>query len=1175
MSDLHGDRAKRAASAYKTLMRGMASQLGRQSFGRNIDDVARNYRLQQRRALVAARAAIPRSQYAKFFVGFQRQSIAAANMLQRVSIGSDYMNGMIEGPRLSLEDEIHWLVARINAYAEDVNSFLIASQPISLLVWSGHFEEAITTLDDVESKFGASMWQTSLRIALEQEHKGLEAQKAYAAELAARHQGGILAYISHHISIRNEPDVSWAWYLDDTRRRIEQSRFEAPLRNYFNFHFLGVWPLLDSGIVDVLRYEQSHSIVDIYETFVAFAQHYVGEQRSPSVVRTLQAALDGLSAINDRRLEKIRLYLGNSGISLPVADDMEATDLLKGDVVSSYRRALQGLRKSPTRVDLALVAAFARAASVNKKLPSRVGSLPSLWASSLSSLVAVFGRGSGYQGSLDALQKLSANFSWTDPGKALAAVVSAEGSTDLLRPLPDLRRIALNIEYASFCDARAGQSQGAPHSLASAYFESTFNASISYDKIDPAPAEFARAVAAARTQEWNAVADAASHVNDTLHEGVRRRATLLEATARVRLDEVCSVTRLIEREIVRGGVSPHLLPHISFIEGKTWTELKEARAQLGLSVALDLALKASGSDKIATHRQFAYDAFLDSQDKERASQLDISAYDPGLLTYFLSNVAIPTVLDMSDALEGTRDIQEERRNILSLLISIDPDNAVDYQDEILDITDHLALAEGMKLVDSSRIHVDSAAIEAWANRELADGYRRYRTLLDSGIGVADDFDLVLAKLRKGDDRSKDQFSIPTNEADDLLITLVQQLLDKFLYDPAHGLDSYLSRRIRHGSIIGFLRGPVEEPKLVSLRDETDATYAENAFWLNELSELDPESHSLVSSYLREFAQAYDDALIRLRDDLIQLKDKEHPRGLIDMRLYADVFYLVRSAVKESPSFSLFVSSCFASFWGLLDRYLRACRDEIATNLRTSLGIAFDRLRGGVNALYEQSAAIGAHSSPSVGKGLTDLTSSITNAQTNLQAALEDVQTWFARSEVQMAKRVYTLRDALNIAIQSALIRLRSYNPEVNLVCDDDLGVPAEDLSVIAEIILVTVSNACEHSGADGETTISISVHLDDTSSMLKFDVVNDVAVARRSSTHVARVATIRNEIIAESATAAVRRDRRSGLRKLGALKKRFETSSLSFGFANPGTFQLTMSVPFETVSSPTPPSKAE
>ncbi|MFL1873621.1 hypothetical protein ACIKT0_00050 [Hansschlegelia beijingensis] len=1120
--------------------------------------------------MMMARTSVDRGSYDEFFRAFKASTLVERNNLKRIPVGSDYLYGMIEAPRLSLVDEIAWVAARLRSNSGEINEFLLSSSQLDAEIWGGRLEDALGRIEHIERQYGFSMWQLSLRIALEQQVGGIERQKEYVSGLRKTFIGTIIPYVAYYVSIRNESDVTWSWFVDDTKRKLEQSRLSRSLKTYFKWQFIKQWPNSETEAADILRSEQSHSDIDLYETFISLAQHVVSVQSKPDVTQAIIAALGNLSDVADPRLTKVEHYLGVR--PFPAADVQRKAPgtLLRGKTPEAYRLAIRALRSDPTSIDHALVAAFARSVRLDRASTAQLAGLSPLWADVTLDLVRVFGRSSEYHDALDRLRKISCNFAATKPARALTGIVSSESSTAMLRPVSDLRIIGLNTERVTFCEAQAGVTvPGAEGCLASLFFASSHNGGATPDEVDPSARAYARAIAAARSQEWLGAADNAAEARSSRHMGLRRRAILFEAHARVRLEQVEPVVSLVEAELSSDGTLADLFPNVQLVDGKSWSDLREASSRLGLSIVLDLALKSSASDKVATHRRFAFDAFLKSQGVERASELDVHRYPRIAITYFLRNIAVFSVLDMSDALESTRDIQEERRRVLSLLIPLDPDEAVDYQDEILDITDQLSLAEGMRIVDSSRIHVDTDAIEAWANRELSDGYRRYRTLVDTGIGVADDFDLVLAKLRKGEENPKTLFAIPVNEADDLLISLTQQLLERFLYDPAHGLDSYLSRRIRHGSIVGFLRGPAEAARLVSLRDETDASYAPNQFWLEQLSDLKQEERDLISGYLIDFAKAYDDALIRLRDELIQIRDKDHPAGLIEMRLYADAFHLIRSAVKESSSFSVYVGNCFAAFWGLLDRHLGACREEITGRLRASLGSAFDELRGRVNQLYSGSTTQSTTGVPPYRRGLTELNGAITSAQNDLQAALEDVQTWFARSEVQHAKRIYGLEKAVNIAIQSARARLRSYKPEIDLSCEDGVGVPAEDLSVIAEIILVTLSNACEHSGVEGGAKVHIDVRTRGEGSQLGFSIRNPVHESKRTEQDLKLVDSIRVEIATSAATPAVRKDRRSGLRKLGALKMKFPVADLRFGFNDSHDFEVEIVVPFKSSRSAT------
>jgi tetratricopeptide (TPR) repeat protein len=1144
----------------------MASLLRSKRHGIDPEQKARDYRLMQRRALLAARTRIPVKEYEQFLDWFSTYTAAESQWVRNLPVGIDFLLGVLRAPKVPLRQEIAWLTARLRAIAPDLNRFLNASRTLEDLVWRSAPDEALRAISDFEEQFGQSMWLLSLRIATEQAFNGLEAQKAYVGGLKDMLKRGLVPYVAHYTSVRNEPGVSWSWFVDDVSSRISRSRYDDAIKVYLRFQLLGSWPADESSISDILRIEQSHSDIDVYETYVSLVQQLISRDPDGSATAAIRSSLQKLSAITDPRLDKARAFVGAKA-TLDARLSESAAELLKGNVKEALRLSARELRERPRHPEEALVQAFAAATSKRHFLDHSSTYSSKLWPGAIKALSSIYQNGTSYRAALDRLQKLAANFRSTAVGQFLFATAAAETSGDLLDMAPALRQAALNNDAFTFCDARANLHHT---SLASgpvaAFFYASHNDGPMPTTIDTSIQSFGEAVAAARRRDWPACVAASEIPAKTGSEALRTRAVLVRMNALLRLDALDPVIEAIEEEVTNDGIASELLPHVALVEGRPWGELRPSGGRLGLALALDMALKATGNDRTATMRRFAFDEFLKSQGVAKASELDPSKFARRALVYFLKNVAVPPVLDMSDALHSTREIQVERRRVLAILADIDPENAAEYQDDILAITHELEIAEGLRLVDSSRIHVDTDAIEAWGVRELNDGFTRYTNLVASGIGIAEDFNAVLqtvTAIRKKGESGKHLFAIPTNEADELLVSLIRQFLERFIHDPAHGLDSYLSRRIRHGSIVGYLRGPVEEQQLVTLRDEASDDYLPNMHWLGRMPELDADEQALVQKAFDEFSRKYDDALINLRDNIIQIRSPEHPHGLFDVKLYAEQYHLIRSAAQDEGTFPIFASVCFASFWGILDRHLSDVRIFIKDTLRGTLAECFSVLREQINGLQEDVSA-SRWGCPPARVGVAELSAALTAAQNALQAALEDVAAWFTRSEIQSARRPYALHDAVNIAIESALATLRRFDPVLNVSAAPDVGILATDLPSIAEIIQITISNASERSGIETNVPIDIHVKLSDDEKLLIFHIRNEVAPHKRLEEHRATVDAIREEIASGSTNELVRKERRSGLRKLGALKARLPASLLEFGFTETG-FEVTVGLPFTSL----------
>ena len=280
-------------------------------------------------------------------------------------IGYDYLNGVIEGPPVPLSKEIAWINARLVTNSETIGKFRADANRLDASCVRGAYDQALTHLNDIVKRYGESMWSVQLRLALEQRQGGLEAQKAFLEHVRSRYRQGILSYVAYNTSVRNEERTSWRRFELGIRARSAR-REDRALADYLNYRLLDAWPDTTVGIANVLRLEQSHSIVDIYETFVRLAQFATESSNLGSLRSALCASARALAPVNDFRLHRITgtetgLYRGN-----------EASAGLASGRLAAALRATRSSELSASDPWLSIYAAGVFAAA-GKEAPSKTG----------------------------------------------------------------------------------------------------------------------------------------------------------------------------------------------------------------------------------------------------------------------------------------------------------------------------------------------------------------------------------------------------------------------------------------------------------------------------------------------------------------------------------------------------------------------------------------------------------------------------------------------------------------------------------------------------------------------------------------------------------------------------------------------------------------------------------
>ena len=218
----------------------------------------------------------------------------------------------------------------------------------------------------------------------------------------------------------------------------------------------------------------------------------------------------------------------------------------------------------------------------------------------------------------------------------------------------------------------------------------------------------------------------------------------------------------------------------SNIEGTfTWNELRPFSGNLELPIILSLYLIDCEDDKHKTNLRYAFEDFLLKHNIERPSELrdKLDKFPLEQLIYFLRRIAVQEIMDICLTFKSSRELDEERLNVCSVLIEIDPDSKEIYESELFEITKKLRIQEGLLLVDKSRVFVDISALNRWSERELRELYNRYRELAQLKIPYREtDFDAALRQFLKHKEPLPEQFlQVPNNEGDDLLIQMVIKL----------------------------------------------------------------------------------------------------------------------------------------------------------------------------------------------------------------------------------------------------------------------------------------------------------------------------------------------------------------------------------------------------------------
>lgn len=1083
-----------------------------------------------------ARATVEPDLYRSLLEWIYEQSKSQLPNLDKTPIGFDELAGIYgKAPIITLESELRWVAERLRLESNLLHRFLLYKDLVQTSVARDNFVDSIKHLQDCESECGASLWAVQLRIACEQSAGGLERQKRYSAQVRTVHQTGLLNFVAYYSSVLNEERTTYNKFLDDIEARINSiSAHTDDIKSYNRYRIKNEFDGTDKGLANILRVEQSHGLIDIYETFVAVLQEIAARGNNPAIARCAIECIESIG-IDDFRLSKIAHALGGAiDPSIPYRDRSISDLLFHGDVGLAVLRSRRVLSTDPWQYIYA-GCAFGHRQDVEISSQTRLSNFAKMLGTYLSGSIKA-------NDAFAQLIKFSMNFR----GLPVAAGL-LQALRQLLRDWPDQSwqpwLIGLNSATIGAEDLPWPRSVEAAVPAEGDATTLAWNESIQPTESTALSHRLLRALGYAHAAEFSEVDGALGHENLSWPAPLRGFRALVQLHASFRLGERQKVVQLIADAGSRTRGQWQSLPVINALKDLSWADYKSVGHPLASPIALHLLWSQRETSENASKMRYATGYSLRKIGVRRPSDIEAASIDVKLheLVYFLRYVCVPEVLDLSRLFSGSLEILEERQAICGLLARIDAQNSEVYHSEIVAIANTLELDEGQWIVDSTRIHVDSDALIRWATRELSEDYDRYKDLVGIDVGSPQSFEGVLKELNSNT-LPRTKFN-PENEADAVLLSILRRLGEEFLTNASFGLDFYLSKRVRHQSFVGLIRGPLEFADLITTREtEDESRYHRNDTWLSRFSSTDDLAKNNIDDALNKFSTEFDEIIALAKDEYFQLKSIDNPKGLIVLTLNERMISLSRALIKLDFVSGDFFRIAVPILWAAIDASLLSVRSFIDNDLKPRLIREFDLVRARVRELAEQDGA------------WYEFDAAMGGASNEVQLKLDEVARWFVHADTSTQQRLFSLDQILRIGVDTALKSQRGFSPKVSQSSVGDLHLASANLVFVHDVIFVGIGNARKHSGLK-EPSIDFSALWNEADETLTLGVISDCRATVRAEKE-KQADVIRSIIETGAHSRRTRIEEGSGFAKLAAVVVQSDRGRLEFGFTPDGRFSL-------------------
>lgn len=1076
-------------------------------------------------------------------------------------------------------NEVVWAICRCLLHSTEITEYVATRNNFESSLLLSKFDQAAEIIISHEQRFGVSLWLAQAWLTLGDNAPLAERQRVQE-QFEAAPPKSISAFLLHYLSRRAESRGTKRFLKDEVLAKLHD--VSDVFRSYAASRVSDVSTANPGELSAYLFFEAQASVVDHYEALITTLQDMATADRLPM---TVSAALEKPVSllrrrIKDRRLDPLGLAFGCAVEFDSGAKATARAKIFESYFQSGYEDVLLQARDYLTEydaTDAAMLTLLARAAVRSNSAVPPLSSAHSALCSSLMSVLRLDENSYGEATSIFSTVDVHYGHTWA---LYLREVVLSCLQQENDKPMIDqMRAISVYDPWISPVTLACTKSTSVKRARASIaisdlYRNTLASVELLYFGTCPGPlgAEISvnryRAYLARNLLQSGCATDAVEQLNSLLEDApnaARYRILTALAMAKAKcgvVDEAVSL--LVDAHITNPDV-PTSLPLDLVVSGLADAENWPNTIDVPLSFEL---FNAFSSDARLAQLRFAFERFQELYEIQNPADVVgiLGASNRPRAILYLDRVWTPEVMRQTLLYNGTEEIVEARISVCRQLASIDPENASRYLNEIRDRVKKQEISKGTSLLEQSKVYVDIAAIKRNLKSKIGGQYSRYKA---NAGAISEPSHAVVERIADAlmDIPMTDSISIgralssvhlvdeAENETDSQFDSIFTEVTHEFLRGD-HGLNAYLSTRVRHGVLANTLRKPLADERLISSRNTSGQGYKINDYWDDRFENFDSTTRHQVANALAAFSSEFDRILHELRDERLQIAISH---GVKDVKQDVKAAFIYRSSnlerrfmqrsVTQSRSMDEFIDVCIDNLWEKTDDNLLEVRSLLDRTIKPAYSSAFEQLTDSIHSLPY---------SPAVG----DLRNGIARAKTQLRMKLDEVSSWFHRSQV------YDRQDyqpGLPVDIAHNMIAKTasesSHAPTIDVGSyDRTVRLPGRTLDGMVDAFHVVLSNAVEHSGLEGDA-LNVSVSFDITQTRYSARVESSLAPSVPTQEQRDSVAGIRESLSKSDSLKLAQVEGGSGLRKLwrSINSPFYEEPRLDFGFSDGDKFYVEIS----------------
>ena len=302
-------------------------------------------------------------------------------------------------------------------------------------------------------------------------------------------------------------------------------------------------------------------------------------------------------------------------------------------------------------------------------------------------------------------------------------------------------------------------------------------------------------------------------------------------------------------------------------------------------------------------------------------------------------------------------------------------------------------------------------------------------------------EVLLEDMGKSDNEGIFYFIFETPKEKELR-NVLNEILDFFLSNNEYGLDTYLSTRIRHGTLQGQLRSPFQKNNLITTRksDKSDE-YIANDIMLKRIN----GNAKSINKIFSDFSYKIDSLIEDVKKNWMQIKiNGKNPHGMFDFDDLDLSFEELYSNVSSESSPKIIFELIIQHLWDETEKSLERIRERLKKELCDQFIELLTKLQE--DLANEQTG----HN--------TFVNRKISECKTDVQLSIDEVSSWFERVDPSDDMKV-TSFELLELCKR---IRV-NISPEFSNV----------------DILLILIDNSIKHSSLELEE-LNVEMYIENT-----------------------------------------------------------------------------------------------